>query len=300
MYSLKQEAISKFSSDKGAALSEMKKAYKIANANYRIIPEDDLIQMKDSLSSWSGGADFISSTKTPAQVNSNAGTIVNTPGELHDGSDFEAFNDLSATIRRRKSDPLKDLQDVKNEIDYELFFAKTNEKVRNEASSKAMQTFMNAAEINQKEVRSLNVDLQEDQQTIQQEWDAAVQQKAQITKGQQEISALQIEEWRTEKEHLLSMDRLSQLERGESFSERQNNLDNERIMINRQNDIDNEDRLNDNQKQMLQLGFEIQLRDSLAKIGGEDMRSLLRLCREDDEDVVPAWDTIEGEFKKAW
>ena len=34
MYSLKQEAISKYSSDKGAALSEMKKAYKIANANY--------------------------------------------------------------------------------------------------------------------------------------------------------------------------------------------------------------------------------------------------------------------------
>ena len=270
MYGLKQQAISKFISDKGAALSEMKKAYKIANANYRIIPENDLKQMKDSLSSWSGGADFISSTNTPVQVNSNAGRVVNAPGELHDGSDFEAFNDLSANIRKRKSDPLKDLQDVKNEIDYELFFEKTNEKVRNEASSKAMQTFMNAAEINQKEVRSLNVELQEDQQIIRQEFDAAMQQKAQATKGQQEMSAVQIEEWRTEKEHLLSMDRLSQLERGESFSERQNTLDNERIMINRQNDIDNADRLNDSQKQMLQLGFEVQLRDSLAKVGGED------------------------------
>ena len=37
------------------------------------------------------------------------------------------------------------------------------------------------------------------------------------------------------------MDRLSQLERGESFSERQNTMDNERIMINRQNDIDNDE-----------------------------------------------------------
>ena len=133
-----------------------------------------------------------------------------------------------------------------------------------------MQTFMNAAEINQKEVRSLNVELQEDQQIIRQEFDAAMQQKAKATKGQQEMSAVQIEEWRTEKEHLLSMDRLSQLERGESFSERQNTLDNERIMINRQNDIDNADRLNDSQKQILQLGFEVQRRDSLAKIGGED------------------------------
>ena len=270
MYVLKEAAISKYSSDKKEALIEMKKAYKIANANYRIIPEDDLKQMRDSLSSWSGGADFISSTKTPTQVNSNAGSLINGPGEIHDGSDFDAFNDLSATIRKRKSNPLKDLQDVKNEIDYENFFEKTNERVRNEASSKTMQSFMNAVEINQKEVNSLNIDLQEDQQNAQQEWDEAVRRKAKTTKEKQEISALQIEEWRTEKEHLLSMDRLSQIERGESFSERQNTLDNERIVINRQNDIDNEERLNDSQKQMLTLGFEVQLRDSLAKIGGED------------------------------
>ena len=270
MYVLKGKAISKYSSDKKEALIEMKKAYKIANANYRIIPEDDLKQMRDSLSSWSGGADFISSTKTPTQVNSNAGIVINGPGEIHDGSDFDAFNDLSATIRKRKSNPLKDLQDVKNEIDYENFFEKTNERVRNEASSKTMQSFMNAVEINQKEVNSLNIDLQEDQQTAQQEWDASVQRKAQISKEQQEMSAIQIEKWRTQKEHLLSMDRLSQIERGESFSERQNTLDNERIVINRQNDIDNEERLNDSQKQMLTLGYEVQLRDSLAKIDSED------------------------------
>lgn len=270
MYILKENAISKFGSNKMVALSEMKKAYKIANANYRIIPEEDINQIKDSLSSWSGGDDFISSVKAPAQVNSTAGSIVNMPGELHDGSDFEVFNDLSATMRKRKSEPLKDLQDFKNEIDYNLFFEKINEKVRNEASSKAIQTFMNAAEINQKEVRSLNVNLQEDQQIVRQEFDAAVQQKSQITKRKQEMSTLQIEEWRTEKEYLLSMNRLNQLERGESFSERQNILDNERSVINRQNDIDNEERLNDSQKQSLRLHFEVLVRDSLAKIGGED------------------------------
>ena len=234
------------------------------------IPEDDLKQMRDFLSSWSGGADFISSIKTPTQVNSNAGSVINGPGEIHDGSDFDAFNDLSATIRKRKNNLLKDLQDVKNEIDYENFFEKTNERVRNEASSKSMQSFMNAVEINQKEVNSLNINLQEDQQNAQQEWDEAVRRKAKTSREKQEISALQIEEWRTEKEHLLSMDRLSQIERGESFSERQNTLDNERIFINRQNDIDNEERLNYSQKQMLTLGFEVQFRDSLAKIRGED------------------------------
>jgi hypothetical protein len=270
MYAMKQQAMNKLSSDKQGALLEMKKAYKIANANYRIIPEDDLKQMKDSLSSWAGGADFISSKNPPSQVNSNGGSLVNTPGELHNGSDFEAFNDLSATIRKRKSEPLKDLQDVRNEIDYELFFDKTNENVRNEASSKEMQTFMNTVEINQKEVNSLNVDLQQDQQSSQQDFDAAVQFKAYKTREKQEVSALQIEEWKTEKEYLLSMDRLNQIERGESFSERQNILDNERVMINRQNDIDNEERLYNSQKQILQLGFEVQQRDSLAKVSGED------------------------------
>ncbi len=270
MYALKEEAISNFSADKKDALIEMKKAYKIANANYRIIPEADLKQMRDSLTSWSGGNDFISNVKAPTKINSNAGIVVNSPGEIHDGNDFEAFNDLSLTISKRKSEPLNDLQDVKNEIDYEYFFERTNEKVRNEASSKAMQSFMNAAEINKKEVNSFNTNLLNNQQKVKQEWDKAVQSKAHITMEKQEISALQMEEWRTEKEYLRRMDRLSQIERGESFSDRQNTLDNNRIMINRQNEIDNKERLDDSQKQMLRHGFEVQRRDSVAKIASEN------------------------------
>ena len=276
MYELRDKAISKFNSDKQGALLEMKKAYNIANVNYRIIPKDDLKQMKDSLSSWSGGSDFISNVKPSTQVNSNSGRIVKAPGELHEGSDFEAFNDLSATIRRKKSDRLKGIQDAKNEIDYEVFFAKTNANVRNEASSAAMQTFMNEVEINQKQVSSLNIDLQEGQQSVQQALDAAVQAKAQNSREKQEQSALRIEEWRTEREYLLSMDRLNQLERGESFSERQNKMDNERIMINRQNEMDNDDRLNASKKQLLSNEFEVQLRDSLAKSGGEDRARALQ------------------------
>ena len=148
--------------------------------------------------------------------------------------------------------------------------------MRNEASSAAMQTFMNEVEINQKQVSSLNIDLQEGQQSVQQVLDAAVQAKAQNSREKQEQSALRIEEWRTEREYLLSMDRLNQLERGESFSERQNKMDNERIMINRQNEMDNDDRLNASKKQLLSNEFEVQLRDSLAKSGGEDRARALQ------------------------
>jgi BMFP domain-containing protein YqiC len=129
MYALKDKAFGMLNSDKKAALADLKKAFKIANVNYRILPEADLIQMKDSLSSWSGGADFVTNTNNPTANGISSGSTVRSPGELHQGSDFEAFNDLSATIRKKKSDPLKDLQDIKNEIDYEMFFAKTKEKL---------------------------------------------------------------------------------------------------------------------------------------------------------------------------
>ncbi len=270
MYALKDKAFGMLNSDKQAALIDLKKAFKIANVNYRILPEEDLRQMKDSLSSWSGGADFVTNTKKPISNGISSGATVRSPGELHQGSDFEAFNDLSATIRKKKSDPLKDLQDIKNEIDYEIFFTKTKENVRSEASSQQLMTYLNSMELNQKEVLNQKVILQDEQAISKQELDAAVSIKAQKYKEQQELSALQIEEWKTEKEYLDNMELMNQLVRGESFSERQNTLDNERIMIDRQNENDNTDRLAESQNQMLRLGYAVQKRDSIEKLSGEN------------------------------
>ena len=270
MYALKDNAFGMLNSDKQAALIDLKKAFKIANVNYRILPEEDLRQMKDSLSSWSGGADFVTNTKKPISNGISSGATVRSPGELHQGSDFEAFNDLSATIRKKKSDPLKDLQDIKNEIDYEIFFTKTKENVRSEASSQQLMTYLNSMELNQKEVLNQKVILQDEQAISKQELDAAVSFKAQKYKEQQELSALQIEEWKTEKEYLDNMELMNQLVRGESFSERQNTLDNERIMIDRQNENDNTDRLAESQNQMLRLGYAVQKRDSIEKLSGEN------------------------------
>ena len=270
MYALKDKAFGMLNSDKQSALIDLKKAFKIANVNYRILPEEDLRQMKDSLSSWSGGADFVTNTKKPISNGISSGATVRSPGELHQGSDFEAFNDLSATIRKKKSDPLKDLQDIKNEIDYEIFFTKTKENVRSEASSQQLMTYLNSMELNQKEVLNQKIILQDEQAISKQELDAAVSFKAQKYKEQQELSALQIEEWKTEKEYLDNMELMNQLVRGESFSERQNTLDNERIMIDRQNENDNTDRLAESQNQMLRLGYAVQKRDSIEKLSGEN------------------------------
>lgn len=275
MYILKEQAFSNLSTKKAQALSDLKKAFKIANSNYRIIPEADLNQMKDSLTSWSGSSDFISSANAPTTRSSNSGMIVQSPGELHSGSEFEAFNDLSVTIKKKKSDPLKDLQDVRNEIDYELFFSKTTESIRNEAASNEMKTYLNEIELNQKEVNNQKVLLQNDLADAQQRLDAQIKIKQVNTLRQQELSALQLDEWRTEKDYMLKMNFLSTEERNESFSSKQNLLDNERQLIERQNSSDNVERLEGNRAQMLRLGFEQQRKDSIAKISGEERMKVI-------------------------
>ena len=95
------------------------------------------------------------------------------------------------------------------------------------------------------------------------------------TLRQQELSALQLDVWRTEKDYMLKMNFLSTEERNESFASKQNLLDNERQLIERQNASDNVDRLEGNRSQMLRLGFEQQRKDSIAKIRGEERMKVL-------------------------
>jgi len=270
MYAHRDKAFGAADPDKQSALIDLKKAFKIANDNYHIVPVDEITQMKDSLSSWSKGTDFVNNSKKTEQSESNTGITVGSPGELYEGSDFEAFNDLSLTIQKRKSDPLKDLQDIKNKIDYEVFFSKTKENVRNEASTKEMQTYMNAMHMNEKEVDSQKLLLQEEQANTKQVLDSELNIKSQRYKQQQELSAFQIEEWKTEKEYQDNMELLNQLVRGESFTERQSTLNNEHELIDRTNDIDNAERLATSQSQMLILDYEVQKREAKEKLAGEN------------------------------
>ncbi len=151
-----------------------------------------------------------------------------------------------------------------------MFFAKTKESVRNEASTKEMQTYMNAMQMNEKAVNNQKLLLQEEQANAKQVLDSELNIKAQTYKQQQELSAFQIEEWKTEKEYQDNIELLNQLVRDESFTERQNTLNNERELIDRTNDIDNTERLAASQSQMLSLDYEVQKREAKEKLAGEN------------------------------
>ena len=117
-YILKKDAFVKYNSNKSDAVLDLKKALKIGNENYRVISRTELIEIKDSLTSWTGGSNVADvSNSPPVSDPKTSSSVVRSPGQLHVGSDLDAYNDLAVTMEKRKSDPLKDLQRIKNEID---------------------------------------------------------------------------------------------------------------------------------------------------------------------------------------
>ena len=65
------------------------------------------------------------------------------------------------------------------------------------------------------------------------------------------------------------MELLNQARRNQSFEEKNQLHESERILIAQVNSNDNEQRLYDSQKHMMNLDYERFLKDSLAKMGGE-------------------------------
>ena len=85
------------------------------------------------------------------------------PGTLHSGSDLDAYNDLTLTMKRKENDPLEDLQRIKNEIDYEIYFNNTVNAVRNEKSSSELKSYQDELELKEREVAIQKLELQKKQ-----------------------------------------------------------------------------------------------------------------------------------------
>ena len=267
MYSLKQHSISTFDKDKPGALSEMKKVLKIANANYKLIPQDDFKQIKDSLTSWSGGSDLITSNNNKsAQVSKSKGIVVQSPGELYTGSDVDAFSDLMATIEKRNSEPSIFLQDLENRTDYDNYFNSIIEDVRNETFSNEYQEFLNGIEIDQLELDGLNAELQKNQQSSQQNSEWISQVNAEEVKKIQELSAIQEENSKTEMSNIINTEVLNQVDREKYFSEKENDRYNQNQITKHNNDIQYNERLVQGQNQINALDYEIQMGDSLNNV----------------------------------
>ena len=270
-YELKKNAFLKFNTNRGQAVSDLKKALTIGNEYYAVTPKKEINEIKDSLRSWTGSANFVVRTNNTVITASNSsGSVVRSPGERHNGSDIDAFNDLNYTIAQRKSQPLGDLQDVKNEIDYELFFDKTVESVRSEKSSDDMKFYMNQLEMNSQFDANHKIELQNEQAESRQKLEHEVKERNDYALKQQEESAIQVQDWVDNRDYLLEMEMLTQYRRNQAFDEISKKRENERSLIASLNNEDNEQRQYNSQKTAMQVNYEQFLRDSIAKRGGED------------------------------
>jgi len=270
-YELKKNAFLKFNTNRGEAVSGLKKALTIGNEYYAVTPKKDINEIRDSLRSWTGGTNFVVKTNNTVITASNSpGSVVRSPGERHNGSDIDAFNDLNYTIAQRKSQPLGDLQKVKNEIDYELFFDQTVESVRSEKSSDDMKVYMDQLEMNSQFDANHKIELQNKQAESRQKLEFEVKDRNDYALKQQEESAMQVQDWVDNRDYLAELELLTQYRRNQAFDEMSKKQENERILIASLNDEDNEQRQYNSQKTVMQVNYEQFLRDSIAKQGGED------------------------------
>ena len=270
-YELKKNAFLNFNTNKGDAVSDLKEALKIGNEYYAVTPKKEINEIRDSLRSWTGGTNFVVKTNNTVITASNStSSVVRSPGERHSGSDIDAFNDLNYTIAHRKSQPLLDLQAVKNDIDYELFFDKTVESVRSEKSSDDMKLYMNQLEMNAQFDANHKIELQNKQAESRQKLEFEVKDRNEYALKQQEESATQIQDWVDNSDYLVELELLTQYRRNQSFDEMSKKRENERILIASLNSEDNEQRQYKSQAAVMKLGYEQFLRDSIAKRGGED------------------------------
>ena len=270
-YKLKNEAFSKYKNNKKDAVLDLKKALKIGNDNYRVTPRTDLIEIRDSLKNWTGGSNALSSTNSSISRDpKSSGSIVRSPGTLYSGSDLDAYNDLTLTMKRKENDPLEDLQRIKNEIDYEIYFNNTVNAVRNEKSSSELKSYQDELEIKEREAAIQKLELQKKQDEERQSLESAIKDRNEFALYQQEASAEQIRKWNDEKDYLIELELLNQARRNQVFEEKNRLHESERILIAQENTKDNEQRLYASQDYLMKIDYERFIKDSLAKLGGED------------------------------
>ena len=270
-YNLKKGAFTNYVKNSTMAISDLKKALKIGNDNFSVTPKTDLNEIRDSLQSWTGSTGLSSSSQSSTVSGyNNSGSVVRTPGIVHSGSDVDAYNDLALTMKRKKSDPLEDLQDVKNDIDYEVYFNNTVNAVRNEKSADEMKTFQNEIEIKEREVALQKIELQKEQDEERQNLESAVKSRNEYALFQQEASAEQIKKWNDEKDYLIELELLNQARRNQSFEEKNRIHENERILLLEENDMASEQRQYKSQDHLMKLDRDRFIKDSLEKLGGEN------------------------------
>ena len=270
-YSLKNSAFDKSSINKKEAIAELKNALDLVNNDLQLVSIEDITELKDSINSWSGETDYENITNKQIQesANNRSSSIVKSPGILVD-SDLSVYEDLASTIQRINEAPAKNIQRLKDEMDYEIYFNNTLNEVMNERSSKQIESYLEELEIKNREAAQQKLDLQRKQDRKRELLESSSNERKEIAILNQELSVKEIQKRMDQRDYLVQLELSEQVERDELIVDKIRSNEREQSFINQNNQIDNEQRLNSIQENISTMEYQRYVEDSLNQYGGEN------------------------------
>jgi hypothetical protein len=150
-YNQKSDAYNEVKNKKNnEALAKLKSTRDFAKKIGNIAPQSELTIIQssiDSLTTILQPQNSSNQNQTNTTVTSGPSTTLSAPGELVTGNTSDVYEELSENIESQKNAPLKNLENLKNEIDSENYFQSKLNASRQEDERKGIQNLKNDLEL---------------------------------------------------------------------------------------------------------------------------------------------------------
>ena len=202
------------------ALTQLKSTLDAANKNGKIVPTEEINQLKKSIDSLETKLNPKSVVKQPTIDTTKLGVNLPIPGELVEGNASDVFKELAEEIEYQKSIPLENVENIKNEIDKEAYFNKKLIASRQEDDAKNIQERKNEMDVNALEKSKEAPIRQELLEEKKRELEANVYKKQQEVKAQDEKRAVAVQDWKNNTDSIAQSKSIESIERAEGEVER--------------------------------------------------------------------------------
>ena len=202
------------------ALTQLKSTLDAANKNGKIVPTEQINQLKKSIDSLETILNPKSVVKQPTIDTTKLGVNLPIPGELVEGNASDVFKELAEEIEYQKSIPLENVENIKNEIDKEAYFNKKLIASRQEDDAKNIQERKNEMDVNALEKSKEAPIRQELLEEKKRELEANVYKKQQEVKVQDEKRAVAVQDWKNNTDSIAQSKSIESIERAEGEVER--------------------------------------------------------------------------------
>jgi hypothetical protein len=186
----------------GDALNQMKSTLELAKKNGAITPAKEITQLVKTIDSLDLKVNPKTSTPNSKVDTTRNITKLPIPGEEFKGNPVDLFNVLSSQIEEEKEAPLKQVVEMKNDLEYEAYFNKKLNDSRQEDENKNIRESKTEIELIAIEKSKEQIILQENLQETKREFDAQLYKKQIEIQENSENRNLEIQDWKNTSDSL--------------------------------------------------------------------------------------------------